>query len=171
MPGRPPDPRSERSRKGKTDRKRLDTRRTLPVERPDPPDGLAPALVGEWDDYFASELAQATYGVTDLPALSRLWGMKQEVLNLQAHIDEEPFVRGSRVQPVPHPGIRVRNALLAMIQQLEDRFGLNPRSRMSLSLDFGRPQRTLDDLSANFPIEAEPDPRLAVVPDPDEEEG
>jgi len=171
MPGRPPDPRSQRSRKGKTDRKRLDTRRTLPVERPDPPAGLAPALVGEWDDYFASELAQATFAPTDLPALRRLWRMKHEVLNLQTHIDEEPIVRGSRGQPVPHPAIRVRNALLAMIQQLEDRFGLNPRSRSSLGIDFGRPQRTLDDLSANFSIEAEPDPRLAVVPDPDEGEG
>ncbi len=170
MPGRTPDPRSERSRKGKTDRKRLDTRRTLPVERPDPPGGLAPALVGEWDDYFASELAQATYGVTDFAALSRLWRMKHEVLDLQTHIDEEPIVRGSRGQPVPHPAIRVRNAVMAMIQQLEDRFGLNPRSRSSLGLDFGRPQRTLDDLSADFPIVGEPDPRLAVVPDPDDEE-
>ncbi len=141
------------------------------MERPDPPAGLAAALVGEWDDYFASELAQATYGVTNFPALSRLWRMKHEVLELQTHIDEEPIVRGSRGQPVPHPAIRVRNAVMAMIQQLEDRFGLNPRSRSSLGLDFGRPQRTLDDLSATFPIEAEPDPRLAVVPDPDEGEG
>ena len=170
MPGRPPDPRSERSRKGKTDRKRLDTRRTLPVEPPDPPDGLAPALVGEWDEYFASELAQATFAPTDLPALRNLWRMKQEVHNLHAHIDEEPFVRGSRGQLVLNPAIRVRNALLAMIQQLEDRFGLNPRSRSSLGLDFGRPQRTLEDLSANFPNEAECDPRLVVAPDPDEED-
>ena len=169
MPGRPPDPRSERSRKGKTDRKRLDTRRAMPVDRPDPPAGLAAALVDEWDDYFASELAQATFAPTDLPALRRLWRIKHEVLSLQAHVDEEPIVRGSRGQPVPHPAIRVRNALLAMIQQLEDRFGLNPRSRLSLGLDLGRPQRTLDDLSANFPIVGEPDPRLAVVPDPDEE--
>ncbi len=171
MPGRPPDPRSERSRKGKTDRKRLDTRRALPLERPDPPDGLAPELVAEWSAYFDSSLAQATFAPTDLPALRRLWRTKQEVLTLQAHIEQEPFVRGSRGQPVPHPAIRVRNTLLAVILQLEDRFGLNPRSRMSLGLDFGRPERTLDDLSANFPFEAEPDPRLEVVPDPDEEEG
>ncbi len=171
MPGRTPDPRSERSRKGKTDRKRLDTRRAMPVDRPDPPAGLAAALVTEWNAYFESPLAQATYGVTDFPALSRLWRMKHEVFDLQTHIDEEPIVRGSRGQPVPHPAIRVRNASLGMIQTLEDRFGLNPRSRMSLGLDFGRPQRTLDDLSANFPFEAEPDPRLAAVPDPDDEEG
>ena len=48
MPGRPPNPRSERSRTGKKDPKRVDLRRAISVERPDPPDGLAPELVSEW---------------------------------------------------------------------------------------------------------------------------
>ncbi len=124
---------------------------------------MVTGLLGRWRLGLVAA-ALATYGVTHYPALSRLWTMKQEVLDLRTAIDEEPFVRGSRGQLVPHPGTRVRNSLLSEIRLLENRFGLNPMSHRSLGLDFSRAVRSIEDL-ANVP-NVERDPRLEVVPDP-----
>jgi hypothetical protein len=134
----------------------------MPTECPDPPDGLAPELVAEWNAYFDSPLAQATFDVIHLPALARLWRMRQEILDLGAAIDEEPVIRGSRGQPVLHPGTRLRSTLRAEVRLLEGRFGLDPRSRLSLGLDLVPTQKTIEDL-AHVP-NVERDTRLEVVP-------
>ena len=43
---------------------------------------------------------------------------------------------------------------------LEDRFGLTPRARLQLGVEFGAAHRSLASISQEFDADARPDPRL-----------
>jgi hypothetical protein len=105
---------------------------------------------------------------TDVPALSRLWAMRNQYDRLIAEAGKAGPVTGSEGQPVSHPALRRAEALLGAIARLEARFGLHPRARRRAA-DSKR-QETLgqvnDELDREFeenPPDPLEDPRLGIV--------
>lgn len=132
---------------------------------PTPPAGLLETLRGEWERLWASPLA-TTFTTSDVPALERLFELRDEAVRHQRAAKRTPTVEGSKGQVVLNPVLRQRDALLAEIRQLEDRFGLSPRSRLQLGITLSEAHRSLDDLNRAY-VERESgndprDPRTAA---------
>lgn len=130
---------------------------------PEPDEGLSPTLVDEWYAFWDTDVAQAVRE-SDLPALRRLWSIKDLERRLHASGAKQPIVVGSQGQPVANPALKQADALRSEIRQLEDRFGLNPSARARLGLDTTRLQASLDDMAAKV-VESvqEPDPRADYI--------
>lgn len=116
---------------------------------PAPPAGLLAALSGEWERLWSSPLA-TTFTTSDVPALERLFELRDEAVRHQRAARRTPTVEGSKGQVVLNPVLRQRDALLAEIRQLEDRFGLSPRSRLQLGITLSEAHRSLDDLNRSY---------------------
>lgn len=128
---------------------------------PQPPPGLSSPLRGEWERLWSAPLA-ATFTTSDLPALERLFTLRDEAQRHQRAAKRTPTIEGSKGQDVLNPRLRQRDALLAEIRQLEDRFGLSPRSRLQLGITLSEAHRNLDDLNRAYRervISAGRDPR------------
>ncbi len=100
MPARklPADQRSSRTRSGDL---QLVTAAAAAVVAPEQPDHWHPDTVAEWEQLITSRLAQYL-APTDLPAVTRLFGMHDDRRRLEASCREHPFVEGS--QAVLNPG-------------------------------------------------------------------
>jgi P27 family predicted phage terminase small subunit len=72
--------------------------------------------------------------VTDLPALSRLFLLRDQRDRFAAEVDREPLVEGSQGQRVANPLARLVSTADSEIRQLEDRFGLSPQARFRLGI-------------------------------------
>lgn len=127
---------------------------------PAPPTGLLAVHRGEWVRLWESPLA-SSFADSDLPALERLFQLRDEALRHQRAGKSRPLVPGSQGQEVLNPVLRQRDALLAEIRQLEDRFGLSPRSRLQLGITLLEQHRSLADLNKRYLEQGpdRPDPR------------
>ena len=152
-----PKPPARRQGRHRNDMGAVDSQGTF--HPPDAPAGLLLALRGEWERLWASPLA-STFTTSDVPALVRLFTLRDEAIRHQRAARRTPTVKGSQGQDVLNPVLRQRDALLAEIRQLEDRFGLSPRSRLQLGITLSEAHRSLDDLNRSY-VEREvgPDPR------------
>lgn len=117
----------------------------------------------EWERLWSSPLA-SSFAESDVPALERLFVLRDEALRHQKAGRKRPTVTGSQGQEVLNPVLRQRDALLAEIRQLEDRFGLSPRSRLQLGITLLDQQRSLADLNRRYLDDGgdRPDPRPAA---------
>jgi P27 family predicted phage terminase small subunit len=103
-----------------------------------------------WAEFWASELAAATLADTDGPAIERLATLYDLRRRALKSIKKQPLVDGSQGQKVLNPLARQMSTWDAEIRQLEDRFGLTPRSRLNLGLQLGAAKKQLDDLARDF---------------------
>jgi hypothetical protein len=107
------------------------------AERPDPPRGLSPGGRDEWEAFWASPLAK-TVCATDLPALRRLFELREEAAEAHEAYQLAPTIEGSMGQPVTNPEGRHALAIDAAVVALEDRFGLNPKARLGMGVRMGQ---------------------------------
>lgn len=120
------------------------------VACPPPPAGLLKATRDRWLAFWTSPVAKLVDTGSDLPALSRLFELVDDCTRYRTSIRQSPFLEGSQGQVVRNPYVRDLQAAQAELRQLEDRFGLSPRARLSLGVVLGEAKRSLADLGAAF---------------------
>lgn len=136
-----------------------------PTVIPDPPDDLLPEIEEAWFHYWESEMAQVVTLATDLPGLRRLFRYYDDLERTWALYRAQPEATGSMGQTKISHWAKHAHDTEAIIQRLEDRYGLSPKSRLELGVTYGDAARSLEDLYAR----ATQDPRVptdlfAVVP-------
>ena len=118
---------------------------------PKPPPRLLKKTKDWWDDYWNSDLATYTNQDTDLAAVSRLATLMDERERCYRQVKKEGrMISGSQGQMVLNPLYRHIQTLDQEIRQIEDRFGLSPKSRAILGITFGSATQTIADLNAKF---------------------
>lgn len=132
---------------------------------PEAPDYLLPVTRERWDTYWTSPVAKLVDAVSDLPALERLFWLYDDLeRSRQAVREQGHMIEGSKGQTVMNPLLRHMQSQAAETRQLEDRFGLSPRARLSLNLTLGQAAQSLADLNAPFLDGGDDDdPRMDVV--------
>lgn len=134
---------------------------------PEPDDWMVPTLE-EWAVFWKSDVANPVVE-TDLPALKRLFGMRDMRRQHELALDVTgPMVEGSQGQLVANPLIRMIADLDGRILALEDRFFLVPSSRIKagVSVQNAKSNAALANSRINEARQAakaaRPDPRLAA---------
>ncbi|MGW6295639.1 phage terminase small subunit [Streptomyces sp. NPDC055058] len=168
MAGRGPAPKDPEKRQRRNAPKGLEAVPAAPglVERPSPPAGLLKSVRDRWAAYWESPVAQLADPVSDLPALERLYRLYDDLERSHATVRKQGhMVRGYRDQTVMNPLLKHMQLVQAEVRQLEDRFGLSPRARLSLGVTLGEAAKSLSDLNAEFMTggEDDDDPRFDVV--------
>ena len=135
---------------------------------PLPPPGLLLKTRERWLKFWRSEMARIVDEDRDRPALERLFTLYDERERAYQAYRKHRLLKGSTKQWVVNPLWRHATGTLdPEIRQLEDRFGLTPRSRAQLGLAIGGLKKTLDDLNRELGDDRDDDdqgedPRLAV---------
>ena len=162
---RPKDPeRRQRSKAGEAPKVNL---QVLPSKCavPDPVPHWLDETKAAWQAYWTSELGR-TANETDLPALLRLFGYRDEHARLTAVTlleDFEPLVKGSTGQTVMSPVYKALQDLERQILALEDRFGLNVKNRQAIGAAMVDTAKSLDDLNRRVREQRNPEPRPAPL--------
>lgn len=165
---RPPKPTALRANRERRDLGIVPSSLTRPSTQPDPPSRLLKETRDSWTAYWSSPLAAVIVPATDLPALTRLWQLYDERIRMYRAIRKERIVLGSQGQPRANPLYAQMRSLDAEVRQLEDRFGLSPKSRLELGVVLGDAARSLADLNAELEEDEldpdeRPDPRLLIM--------
>lgn len=134
----------------------VDPRAVVIANRPPAPKGLLAATARAWDAFWRSEAA-ALVLPADLPALERLFELRDERTRCMRAARRARMVAGSTGQPALNPLYKHVSTLDSEIRQLEDRFGLAPLSRLRLGVTFGEAARSLADLNAAAATGAAPE--------------
>lgn len=116
---------------------------------PPPPVGLLAGSAAAWRALWGSPVA-ATYSESDVPALARLFELRDERTRAWRVAKRERLVAGSRGQVRANPLYILIAGFDAEIRALEDRFGLTPRGRLALGIALGEAHRSLGELNAAF---------------------
>lgn len=114
-------------------------------DEPPRPRGLLKVSRTWWSMFWASPLSKAVEP-TDVPALERLVTLRDQRERALRVVRRVPFVKGSTGQDRLNPLYDVIKSADAEIRQLEDRFGMSPKSRMALGLAVGQAGRQLAEL-------------------------
>jgi P27 family predicted phage terminase small subunit len=120
-------------------------------EPPTSPAGLLKTTRDRWAAYWFSPVAKLADPVSDLPALERLYRLYDDLERSHRAVKATGhMIEGSKEQLVMNPLLRHMQTEMAEIRQLEDRFGLSPRARLSLNFTLGQTAKTLADLNSEF---------------------
>jgi P27 family predicted phage terminase small subunit len=103
-----------------------------------------------WEDFWNSDLATAIDEKSDQSAIYRLATLIDERERIYKQAKKDRLVVGSQGQVVLNPLYSAMLKLDAEIRQLEDRIGMNPKSRVSLGIQIGGLKKTLADLNADL---------------------
>lgn len=126
----------------------------LPVMQPihpPPPSYLLKVTKDRWVAYWETPVARLVDAVSDLPALERLFWLYDDLERSRRSVATTGhMVEGSQGQKVMNPLLRHMQTQASEIRQLEDRFGLSPRARLSLNVTLGEAAKSLADLNAPF---------------------
>lgn len=135
-----------------------------PMEAPPPPKGISQAMKDEWVVFWGSPQA-ALVVPAHLPALRRLFELRYQRERYAQHVLDDATSVGSTGQLVLSPLVKHLPVLDAAILALEDRFGLTPKSSMSLAGQFDDAHRAAAEANAALASGfEEPEPRrLAAV--------
>jgi len=109
----------------------------LPGPPPAPPAELSPAVAAQWVELWDSPIA-STIVSTDLPALERLFTLREEQATCRELSRDCPLIEGSKGQLIVNPLARQALALEPFITALEDRFALTPKARLALGVRMGQ---------------------------------
>ncbi len=116
-----------------------------------------------WDAFWGSELSSVAEPDTDTPALRRLFSYYDEIERATRAVGRERFVAGSQGQARLNPAARYITDLEGAVRALEDRFGLTPKARLQLGVEFATARRSLQKMNAEMEVDDGPDPRLEAV--------
>ena len=103
-----------------------------------------------WEDFWNSDLATAIDHKSDQSAVYRLATLIDERERVYKQAKKDRLVVGSQGQVVLNPLYSAMLKLDAEIRQLEDRIGMNPKSRVSLGIQIGGLKKTLADFNADL---------------------
>ena len=103
-----------------------------------------------WEDFWNSDLATAIDTKSDQQAVYRLATLIDERERIFKQAKRDRLVVGSQGQAVLNPLYSAMLKIDAEIRQLEDRLGMNPKSRISLGIQLGQMKKTLADLNADL---------------------
>jgi hypothetical protein len=161
--GRPAKPADRRQRRNK--RPELGVVEGGGVTVPTCPSGLLVKTQRSWEEFWHSPLARMIVP-TDVPALERLFELRDMRTRAHRACARHTMVEGSQGQPVLNPLHRQITSLDSEIRQLEDRFALNLKSRQTTGLQLTKAALTLDDINNDLAEdEQRPDPRTVVQAD------
>lgn len=135
------------------------------LEPPAPTKGWLVATKSAWGRFWDSDLAGAV-NHADLPTLSYLFELCDERQRLMNAYKRHRMVKGSKGQVRVNPCLTQALQLDKEIAVLEMRFGITPLGRSRLGLQFGREQKTIDELNLemNHPQEeTDDDPRIIDI--------
>ena|SRR5688572_2134997 len=132
---------------------------------PPVPEGLSEPHQELWKQYWGSEIGQ-TWATTDVKSVSRLFGFYEERFRIEKTYKQSVLVEGSRKQLALNPLRAAISACDAEILKLEDRFGLNPISRLRLGITFGEAARSLADLNSSLNSDLDDNSNDAYEHDP-----
>jgi P27 family predicted phage terminase small subunit len=163
MPGPPPKPVNRRQRTGRADLGLVEA--TTGAVVPPAPRGLLKATREAWAAFWSSPVAAAVDRVSDLPAVERLFELRDERQRCWRAVRSERLVVGSKGQVAINPLARRVSTLDREITALEDRFGLSPLARLKLGVQFHEAARSLEELNRLLARadDDEPDPRIVEV--------
>lgn len=166
MPGPPPKPGERRQRRNRPPLQLVaPMRRALtPADVPPPPAHWLRRIRDDWAAFWVSPLALAVEPVTDLPAVERLFSLRDERERAYRTFRKHRLVKGSQKQWVLNPIARMVPVWDAEIRQLEDRFGLSARSRLQLGITARTFADSLEGM--NKELDEDPDDRSSVEEDP-----
>ena len=116
---------------------------------PDPPATLSDVNQKFWRELWRSKLSPAILPDTDMPALTRLFALYDERDRLDEVWKDQQLILDGKIEVVGKDGVvKMQNAIKVnplrgviatcdeQIMKLEDRFGLNPISRLRLGIKF-----------------------------------
>lgn len=135
----PKKPAARRQRGSRTADVGTVSRLPVPAVSASPPAAAhwVPAVSEAWHEFWSSPLADPkVLRPTDVPALTRLFEYRHQLVHARERFDVEPEVVGSMGQPVLSPWAAEIQRLEGVIQKLEDRFGLTPLARLRLGVTF-----------------------------------
>jgi P27 family predicted phage terminase small subunit len=113
---------------------------------PDPSPDWSDRTIERWGSFWMSAVAQAVEVDSDLPAVERLFELYDERDRASAAYRKERMVEGSQGQLVMNPMGRMMQTLDKEIRNLEDRMGLNPKSRIALGIQINEARKGLNEL-------------------------
>jgi P27 family predicted phage terminase small subunit len=113
-----------------------------------------------WAAFWRSPIAEVVIPAMDLPAVYRLFTLYDERERAYRAWRKQRLVRGSKGQLVLNPLAAQMNKMDTAIRQLEDRFGLTPKSRAQLGVTFTVAQESSADLNPDLDVDWDDDPRL-----------
>lgn len=143
-------PADRRQGRGTADAGRLAPVADMPVQVPSPPARVREDTVERWGEFWRSDIATQVLD-SDHEALRRLFRLYDEIERLWDGIEEMGrVVEGSQGQPRPNPLFKQIESFQSEARQLEDRFGLSPKARLQLGIQFAEAHRGLDDLNARL---------------------
>lgn len=127
---------------------------------PAPPPGLNSANQDDWLELWSSPMRK-TISTTDLPALRRLFTLRNLSDQLHQELAHNPTVPGSQDQPVANPAGKMAIAVDGEIRQLEDRFGFTPKARLHIGVRIGDVAEAMKRNPEAFGHEPQEDSRRA----------
>jgi hypothetical protein len=89
-----------------------------------------------WDELWLSPLAQLIAS-TDMPALRRLWSLRERQAQYLDELDSSLFDEGSNGQTVANPALAAAMQLEKAIAALEDRFAQTVKARQNTGIRMG----------------------------------
>ncbi len=113
---------------------------------PVPPPTWLKGTKDEWAAFFTSDQARALDGAT-LPGVFRLFEMRDLQSRSWARYKKQPYLDGSRGQPVANPAFDEAMALERAIIALEDRYGVSLKALANLGVAVGQAQITAAELN------------------------
>lgn len=116
---------------------------------PTAPSGLLKVTLDDWSGFWASDQSRLVKPA-HLPALVRLFQLRDERVRCYRALRRERIVKGSMGQPRRSPLYDVMASLDTEIRQLERDFGLTPKSWVDLGGALGDATRSLADLNADL---------------------
>jgi hypothetical protein len=99
-----------------------------PALKPAVPPGLLAKTQQSWEEFWQSPLARMVVP-TDLPALERLFRLRDRRERFDRHCTRHPMLEDAPGRFVANPLLREISSIDVQLCQLEDRFLLNPTAR------------------------------------------
>lgn len=135
---------------------------------PEPPEGLTPERLDEWDALWRSELAATWNRDFHVDPMRRLFILRQRVEAFDEEGMQKPVVHGSTGQESINPLLKEASVIRKEILAIEDRYGLSPQALMKLGIAIGQAHHSLDEMNKRIGEKAgaqpvEYDPRIAAI--------
>ena len=134
--------------------------RTLGLTAERPPVPPVPASLSarsrdQWERFWSSPLVRVLVPALDVDAIETLFVLRDERQRAIQAGKKQRIVIGSTGQQVLNPLLKYALELQREIRAIEATLGLNPQSRLKLSVLLGDASRSLEDVNAD--LEADTD--------------